>query len=221
MPSGSAPALLVPEGLCGAVGCLRDLDALFTTIWASRPIPAPWGHHARRRARAHLVARRAASTAAGSTRRCRSACGARGGRARPRDRPRPRQRARRRRRHAEGRRDADTPFCVYSASKAVTAMVVHMLDERGAARHSTTGSPSTSPSTRATARARSRSRTCSPTAPACRSCRARRSTSTCSSDRELPGRDDLRRQAAVPRRASCSPTTRSRAASSSARSSSG
>ncbi len=26
----------------------------------------------------------------------------------------------------------DTPFCVYSTSKAVTAMVVHMLDERGA-----------------------------------------------------------------------------------------
>jgi CubicO group peptidase (beta-lactamase class C family) len=26
----------------------------------------------------------------------------------------------------------DTPFCVYSASKAITAMVVHLLDERGA-----------------------------------------------------------------------------------------
>jgi CubicO group peptidase (beta-lactamase class C family) len=26
----------------------------------------------------------------------------------------------------------DTPFCVYSSSKAITAMVVHLLDERGA-----------------------------------------------------------------------------------------
>ena len=30
------------------------------------------------------------------------------------------------------RRRTDTPFCVYSTSKAVTAMVVHMLVERGA-----------------------------------------------------------------------------------------
>ena len=25
----------------------------------------------------------------------------------------------------------DTPFCLFSASKAVTAMVVHLLDDRG------------------------------------------------------------------------------------------
>ena len=84
---------------------------------------------------------------------------------------------RRSRRHREGAATPETPFCVYSASKAITAFVVHKLIERGLHRPRRARSASTSPATSATARARSRSATSSPTAPACRTCRARRSTS--------------------------------------------
>lgn len=45
----------------------------------------------------------------------------------------------------------DTPFCVYSAAKAITATVVHMLVERDTSR-STTGSANTCPPTPVTAR---------------------------------------------------------------------
>ena len=44
----------------------------------------------------------------------------------------------------------DTPFCVYSSAKAITATVAHMLVERGCSR-STTASASTCPPTPATA----------------------------------------------------------------------
>ncbi len=54
------------------------------------------------------------------------------GRPRPHDRPRARQRpARRRRRPRRSPPPPATPFCVYSASKAITAFVVHVLAERG------------------------------------------------------------------------------------------
>lgn len=52
----------------------------------------------------------------------------------------------------------DTPFCVYSAAKGITATVVHMLVERGVSR-STIGCASTYPTSPATARTASRSAT--------------------------------------------------------------
>lgn len=66
-----------------------------------------------------------------------------------------------------------TPFLIYSAAKAVTAMVAHLLDQRGG-----TAWPSTSPSTAPTASTASPSDTSSATAPACPTRRPRRWTST-------------------------------------------
>ena len=53
------------------------------------------------------------------------------GHARPRDRPRPRQRAPRRLTQRGVDATPETPFCVYSTSKAITAFVIHKLCERG------------------------------------------------------------------------------------------
>ncbi len=113
----------------------------------------------------------------------------------------------------------DTPFCVYSTSKAVTAMLVHMFVEprrAGARRPGRPAHPRVLPPRqgrdhdRARARAPRRSGLA-----AARGARARPARRP-----RAPGRADLRREARDSRRASCSPTTRSRAASSSARSSS-
>ena len=119
------------------------------------------------------------------------------------------------------RRTPETPFCVYSASKAITAFVVHKLVERG---QLALDDPRRQAHPRLRAQrqgAGSRSATCSPIAPACRTFRARRSpTSTC-----CPTATTSARPCATPsrsrRRAGCSPTTPSPAGSSSARSSTG
>ena len=112
----------------------------------------------------------------------------------------------------------DTPFCVYSTSKGITAMVIHMLAERGAlaindriadhipeyARH---GKGEITIAHVLAHRA------------GVASLPKEALDLDLLSDREHLRRADLRRQARVGARASCSPTTRSRAASSSARSS--
>ena len=87
----------------------------------------------RRADRAHLGRGRSTSTGAASIRRCSSACAARA---------RSCSTARSATRRGNGPSDdretpkvaatTETPFCVYSTSKAVTALVVHMLAERGA-----------------------------------------------------------------------------------------
>ena len=100
------------------------------------------------------------------------------GRARPRDRPRARQRPGRHRRRREGAGDAgDAVLHLLGVEGDDRVRRPHARRARRD-RHRRTRSPSTSPSTTATARTRSRSATCSPTAPACPTCRARRSTST-------------------------------------------
>ena len=113
----------------------------------------------------------------------------------------------------------ETPFCVYSASKAITAMVVHILDERGAL-HIGDRVADHIPGVRRTRQGRrSRSRTCSPTAPASRGCPPARSSSTTSRTASSSSR---RSATSSPRcgRDGRWPTTRSRAGSSSARSAS-
>ena len=117
-------------------------------------------------------------------------------------------------------RPPETPFCVYSTSKAVTAFVVHKLCERGLL-HLEDPVAEHIPGYERHGKGRSRSATSSPTAPACRTCPREALDLDYIDDREFLLRGPLRRQADRRARHGSSPTTRSPAASSSARSSIG
>ena len=115
----------------------------------------------------------------------------------------------------------DTPFVIFSASKAITAMVVHLLDERGLL-HIDDRVVRVHPGVRAPRQGRDhdRARALAPRR------RAEPPGATCSTSTTSTTASSLAaRCSATPSRAraraSCSPTTRSPAASSSARSSSG
>ena len=114
----------------------------------------------------------------------------------------------------------ETPACIFSASKAVTAMVIHLLDERAPAPHRRSRQ-------RVHPRVRPERQGGDDHRPRAGASRRRRLHAQGGSRPRLaqrlgPDRQaDLRGEAERPARAACSPTTPSRAGSSSARSSGG
>ena len=110
----------------------RDLAAVTTTRTDAEVDPRSVGRVARRRGR-RLARRGAAVRERHSPGHPALRAPPRRGAHRPRHRPRGRQRPERPADAKKVLADADTPFNIFSASKAVTAMLIHLLDQRASA----------------------------------------------------------------------------------------